>query len=134
MIFRLASRAYGIEVDAVREIIPFRRATRLPGAPHFVVGLINVRGTIVTVLDLGARLDRAPSARGDGAVILVEHGARLVGAVVDEVLDVQRLPEAEMEAGVGDVTTGGAVRALGRLGDEVIALLDIGDIISQVLV
>ena len=133
MIFRLASRAYGIEVGAVREIIPFRGATRLPDAPHFVAGLINVRGTIVTVLDLGARLDGVSSARADGSVILVERGAKLVGALVDEVIDVRQLPEAELELAVSDVA-GGVARAFGQSGDEVIALLDIGDIISQVLV
>jgi purine-binding chemotaxis protein CheW len=133
VIFRLASRAYGIEVHAVREIIPFRSATRLPDAPHFVAGLINVRGTIVTVLDLGARVGGVASARVDGSVILVQHGAKLVGALVDEVIDVQHLPEEALEPGVSE-GTGGVVRAFGRLGNEVIALLDIGDIISQVLV
>jgi purine-binding chemotaxis protein CheW len=133
VIFRLASRAYGIEVDAVREIIPFRGATRLPDAPHFVAGLINVRGTIVTVLDLGARLDGAPSVRGEGSVILVTHGAKLVGALVDEVIDIRHLPEAELDPVLSD-GAGGAVRALARSGSDVIALLDIGDIISQVLV
>jgi purine-binding chemotaxis protein CheW len=133
VIFRLASRAYGVEVEAVREIIPFRGATRLPDAPHFVAGLINVRGTIVTVLDLGARLDGAPSARTGGSVMLVTHGAKLVGALVDEVLDVRHLHEEELDPALSG-GAGGAVRALGRSGNEVVALLDIGDIISQVLV
>ena len=133
MIFRLASRAYGIEVDAVREIIPFRGTTRLPNAPHFIAGLISVRGTIVTVLDLGARLDGTSCARAEGTVILVQHGAKLIGALVDEVIDVRHLAEAELELGVSD-GAGGALRAFGRSGDEVIALLDVDGIISQVLV
>src|SRR5678815_3952238 len=57
VVFRLAGGSYGIELDAVREIIPFRRATRLPGAPAHVSGLVNVRGAIVTVIDLGAQLE-----------------------------------------------------------------------------
>ena len=58
LLFRVAGKTYGCDIDAVREIIPYRRATRLPGAPSFVQGLINLRGTIVTVLDLGTRLEQ----------------------------------------------------------------------------
>jgi purine-binding chemotaxis protein CheW len=133
VLFRLASRRYGIELDTVREIIPFRRPTRLPGAPTHVAGLMNVRGTIITVLDIAARLGATAAARTQGSVMLVEHGHTVVGAAVDEVLDVRRLAEVEIGAGGEDVAPGGPVRALGRLDGEVIALLDIHDLISQVL-
>src|SRR5688572_29558867 len=87
LLFRVAGDVYGCDIDRVREIITFRRATRLPGAPPYVQGLINLRGTIVTVLDLGARLDptRQPMRDAGGSIILVEHGARVVGVAVDEV-------------------------------------------------
>ncbi|HEU4641819.1 MAG TPA: chemotaxis protein CheW, partial [Gemmatimonadaceae bacterium] len=71
----------------MREIIPFRRATRLPGAPPYVAGLMNVRGIIVTVLDIGVRLDATAPDRTTGSVMLIEHGTKVVGAAVDEVLD-----------------------------------------------
>lgn len=133
MVFRLANGTYGIELDTVREIIPFRGATRLPGASCNVAGLVNVRGTIVTVIDLGARLDGAPAARDRCSVILVEHGGKVVGAAVDEVLDVRRTADVEVDDGGTDVAADAAVRAVGRLGGGVITLLDVHGIISQVL-
>ena len=139
MVFRLAGGSYGIELDAVREIIPFRRATRLPGAPAHVSGLVNVRGAIVTVIDLGAQLEDAPSARDKSSVMLIEHGGKLVGAAVDEVLDVRRTADVEVDDGGTEMAANAAVRAVGRLaateGEEggVITLLDIHGIISRVL-
>ena len=134
MLFRLGSRIYGVDLDQVREIIPFRRATRLPGAPPFVCGLINLRGTIVTVIDLGARLDGGASVRTGGSVILVEYGAKLVGLAVDEALEVQHLPDADVDATPSDGGgSGGAIRAVGRLGDTVVILLDAEEIVRQVL-
>src|SRR5215208_2382665 len=101
LLFRVAGKVYGCDIEEVREIIPYRRATRLPGAPPFVQGLINLRGTIVTMLDLGTRLDpsRAPmrGADGGGSIILVEHGTKVVGVAVEEVMDVQAIAEEQVE-------------------------------------
>ena len=135
LLFRVAGSVYGCDIDAVREIITYRRATRLPGAPPYVQGLINLRGTIITVLDLGTRLDRErPLIREPGAsIILVEHGARVVGVTVDEVLDVQAITEEPVDAGAAD-TRGGLVRGLGHLeGDDVVVLIDIHTLVTQVL-
>jgi purine-binding chemotaxis protein CheW len=134
LLFRVAGSAYGCDIDAVREIIPYRRATRLPGAPPYVQGLINLRGTIVTVLDLGARLDgsRPPVRDSGGSIILAEHGTRVVGVAVDEVLDVQAIVEEPADAGLGE-SRGGLVRGLGHLGDDVVVLIDIHTLVTQVL-
>ena len=125
---------YGCDIEAVREIIPYRRATRLPGAPSYVQGLINLRGNIVTVLDLGTRLDPSrPQVRdAGGSIILAEHGTRVVGIAVDEVMDVQAIAEEPVDAGLGD-TRGGLVRGLGHLEDDVVVLIDIHMLVTQVL-
>ena len=132
MIFRLGERAHGIDLSAVREILRPRAATRLPGAPAAVMGLINVRGTIVTVVDLGVALGlrTEPAA---GAVMLVELGSKLVGAAVDEVLEVQRWADDRLDAVPDDVQEGGAVRALGTHAGGVVVVLDIHDLLSHVL-
>ena len=134
LLFRVAGSVYGCDIDAVREIIPYRRATRLPGAPPYVQGLINLRGTIVTVIDLGTRLDpsRPPVRDAGGSIILAEHGTHVVGVAVDEVMDVQAIAEEPVEAGLGD-TRGGLVRGLGHREDDVVVLIDIHTLVTQVL-
>jgi len=133
LLFRVAEKVYGCDIDAVREIIPYRRATRLPGAPSFVQGLINLRGTIVTVLDLGIRLDPSRAPVREGSIILAEHGSRNVGVAVDEVMDVQAITEDPVETGAGGDRRGGLVRGLGHLEDDVVALIDIHTLVTQVL-
>ena len=117
----------------MREIIPFRRCTRLPGAPSFVCGLINLRGTIVTVLDLARRLDVGEVDRTEASIVLVEHGAKVVGLGVDLVRDVQPVAPDAIEAAVGDESRGGIVRGLTHLDGAVVMLLDVQTLVRQVL-
>ena len=134
LLFALGEQVYGCDIATVREIIPQRRTTRLPGAPAFVCGLINLRGTIVTVLDLARRLERSTGAKADGSYIMVEVGTKLVGIAVDDVMDVRALTEDEIEAATADETRGGVVRGMGRLGDErMVVLLDVITLARQVL-
>ena len=135
LLFRVGPTIYGCDIHAVREIVPYRRATRLPGAPSYVQGLINVRGTIVTVLDVGVRL--APEGEGEGArapasegsIIMVEIGSRTVGLVVQEVLDVRRLTLGDEDV----VDAVGVVRGVGRVEEAVVVALDVHTLIKQVL-
>lgn len=94
---------FGVAIGAIREIIPPRPYTPLPGSEPFVCGLINLRGRIVTVIDLGARLGLAPSAAGpEHSIVILEHGGRPVGMAVEEVSRIVRadLQNLEMDAGL----------------------------------
>jgi purine-binding chemotaxis protein CheW len=133
VLFRLNDRLYGIDLHAVREILPVRRATRLPGSPAYVAGLINVRGTIVTVIDLGARLDGNSSLRSDGSIILVEYRQKLVGIAVAEVNDVMMLPAESIERATARDGEDASIVGLGRMHDKVVIILDIHSIIKHVL-
>ncbi|MDQ3949006.1 MAG: chemotaxis protein CheW [Gemmatimonadota bacterium] len=132
LLFRAGDRTFGCGIDAVREIVPQRRATRLPGAPPAVQGLINLRGTIVTVVDLSLWLGGERPAAPDGSIVLVDHGPRVAGVAVDEVLDVQMVAPEDVAGTIGD--RNGAVRGMGRLGDTVVILLDITSLVRQALV
>ena len=125
---------YGCDIALVREIVPYRAAARLPGSPSYVRGLINLRGSIVTVLDLAARLSADGCVTPDASIILVEHGPKLVGLAVDEVRDVQPLPADRLEAATGELARGGIVRGLGHLDDAVVIVLDVAMIVRQALV
>jgi purine-binding chemotaxis protein CheW len=133
LLFGVGGRMYGWAIDVVREIIPFRPATRLPGAPSFVCGLINLRGTIITVLDLGERLGVGAVNRAEGSIILVEHGAKLVGVAVDEMRDVRVVLPEQVEAPSGDAAQSGVVRGIAHTEGDVVILLDVQAIVRQVL-
>jgi purine-binding chemotaxis protein CheW len=133
LLFKAGDRTFGCGIDAVREIVPQRRATRLPGAPPSVQGLINLRGTIVTVLDLALWLGVERPAAADGSLVLVEHGARVAGVAVDEVLDIQMVALEDVSATAGG-DRNGAVRGMGRLKNTVVILLDITCLVRQALV
>jgi purine-binding chemotaxis protein CheW len=132
LLFAVAGTIYACDIGTVREIVPVRRATRLPGAPGYVSGLINLRGAIVTVIDLATRLAGAPVA-SDGSVVLAEHGSKHVGLAVDEVRDVQILPMEQFERATGDVARGGIVSGLGHLDDGVVIVLDVAAVVRQVM-
>lgn len=78
---------FAIPVAQVREVIRAEGVRRVPGAPELQAGVINVRGAIVTVLDLAA-LRGARRAVRPASIVLLQHGARPVGLAVDSVLDV----------------------------------------------
>ena len=133
LLFRVGQDLYGSKVTSAQEAIPLRSATRVPGAPSYVRGLINLRGTIVTVVDLGARLGATRPTADEGSILLVrQHGAdRIVGIVVDEVLDVRSLPIDESTATAG--ARGGVTRGLAMIDDTTVVILDLDALISQVL-
>ena len=132
LLFAVAGTVYGCDIGAVREIVPIRHATRLPGAPGYVRGLINLRGAIVTVIDLAARLAGAAAAP-EGSVVLAEYGNKQVGLAVDEVRDVQMLAPDRFELATGDVARGGIVHGLGHLDDGVVIVLDVPAVVRQVM-
>lgn len=132
LLFRVGANLYGCDIAEAQEIIPLRSATRLPGAPPFVRGLINMRGTIVTVLDLGMRLDpsRTELAR-EGSILLVRLRDRLVGLAVDEVADVRVLDIEETDAGQGSAIVKGMAAV--QDGTAAVVILDLEALIKQVL-
>ncbi len=88
LLFRSGGQVFAVDAGEVREVLPAMPSTRIPGAPAAVRGIVNVRGTLVTVVDaaqaLGLGAAPPPPA---GMLVLVEQRSRPVGLAVDEVLD-----------------------------------------------
>ncbi len=95
LVFGIAGRVYACDVGAVREVVPLARLTRLPGAPPTILGLMNVRGSIVTVVNAAAVLHPASAQRVQRMVLLVDVGLRGVGLSVERVADVRALRDEE---------------------------------------
>jgi purine-binding chemotaxis protein CheW len=124
---------YGLDASAVREIVPMRQATRLPGAPAHVSGLINLRGQIVTVVDLVRLLAARDAGSENGSTVVIESKGRLLGVSVDDVHDVQFVGAPEIGALPREQLGSGLVRGVGHFGDAVVIVLDVHDIARQSL-
>ena len=98
LLFRSGGQVFAVEAGAVLEILPTAQATRIPGAPAAVRGLINVRGMLVTVVDAALAIGVGAAAEpASGTVVLVEHHSRPVGLAVDEVLDLVTEGDANLD-------------------------------------
>jgi purine-binding chemotaxis protein CheW len=92
VIFRVGDLGCALPVETVREIVPTQVATRIPGAPATVEGLINVRGSLLTVVNGPVLLGRSSSGAGERSVLVLERDGRTFGFTVDEVLDLLEVP------------------------------------------
>lgn len=124
---------YGIDSGAVREIVSPLEATRLPGAPPHVRGVVNLRGQLLTVVDVGHRLTGAPTETAEGSIVVVTAAERLLGLLVDDVHDVQELQVVPAEREVL-ARADGLLTGVGRLDDEVVLVIDIPELVRQTLV
>jgi purine-binding chemotaxis protein CheW len=131
--FKIDNRTFGVEVEAVREIKGWQPTTPLPNAAGHVLGVINLRGAIIAVYDLRARLGLgAASVSRSSVVIVVDLEERYAGILVDAVSDIIDVPRSSFRsapdiAGDGD----DALTALLVRGEEVIALLDLSAIVRE---
>jgi len=140
LVFRVGNLVCAAEVDAVREILPRLPTTRIPGAPPVVAGLVNVRGTLVTVVEGWRALGQPepPAGTTGGSTVLLEVGEhrRLAGFTVDEVMDMLAVGPGMLEERAGGGLAGVdpmLVRAVGRRGDQVFVVLDVAALLGPIL-
>ena len=127
--FRLGGEEYGIDILAVREIREYEKPTRIASAPAFILGVINLRGVIVPIVDLRIKFGVAQAIYdGSTVVIILNVAGRVVGVVVDSVSDVLTLASdairatPEFASATFDTKY---ITGLGTVDDQMIILLDI---------
>lgn len=94
--FRVGEARYGLDAGKIQEVIRYDRFTAVPHAPGCVVGLINLRGKIVTLIDLSRKLGGPGIVSADRRALIVEHNNELAGLVVDGVYDVVDVPGSDI--------------------------------------
>jgi purine-binding chemotaxis protein CheW len=132
--FRLAQEEFGIEITKVQEIILMGEITRVPQTPPYIKGLINLRSTVIPIVDLRCRFNLAEQEVSDETRIMVVNVAgKTIGIIVDAVSEVLRIsgeqiaPPPPTVAGLGREYLTGLVRMEGRL----LILLDIDKILNE---
>jgi len=132
--FRLANELYGIEITKVREIILITEITRIPQTPHYVKGLINLRSTVIPVIDLRALFGLPEGEMTDESRIMVlQASGRTIGIVVDAVSEVLRVKQDQIAPPPPTVAKLGReyLTGLVKLDKQLLILLDIDKILSD---
>lgn len=133
--FALGEDVYGVDLTAVREILSPPPITLVPRAPREMLGVCSVRGLLVTVIDLRRCLDlvEAPTTRRTRILLTKSTRDEVLGVMVDEVRQVIRLAETELEIATnvlgGDVSE--HVMGIGRPADAVVILLDLASMVDK---
>ncbi len=132
--FNLAEEIYGIEITKVREIILMCDITRVPQTPHYVKGLINLRSTVIPVIDLRTRFGLPDDNQTtDSRIMVINVGTKTLGIVVDAVDEVLRIatdqiaPPPPTVASLGNEYLNGLV----KLDTQLLILLNIDKILGE---
>src|SRR5579864_3892276 len=133
VVFQLGAELYGVEISRVHEIIRLQSVTRVPRAPAYVEGVINLRGKVIPVIDLRRRLG-LPTAEHTraGRIVVVEIGDQVVGVIVDGVSEVLRVNGATIEPPSPVVAGVEAehINGIAKLPDRLVILLDLDRVLA----
>jgi purine-binding chemotaxis protein CheW len=132
--FRLSQEEYGIDILKVQEIRGYEPPTRIANAPTFIKGVVNLRGTIVPIVDMRLKFN-CPEAEYNSftVVIILNLRNRIVGIVVDSVSDVLELQPESVKAApdIDSVVDNSCILGLGSVSDRMLILLDIERLMSS---
>ncbi len=96
--FEVEGQVFGLDIMSIREIRAWSPTTRLPRVPHYVAGVVNLRGTVLPVIDLAARLGWRPTEPTPRhAIIVTQLGAQVGGWIVDSVSDIVTVPDNTLQ-------------------------------------
>ncbi len=133
VVFELSGESYGVDIGAVNTIIRMQPITHVPRAPEFVEGVINLRGSIVPVIDLRKRFGLSAFEETKASrIVVVETGGGLFGMIVDAVTETLLLSRDSIEPPSSIVTSADSqyLRGVAKADDRLIIMLDIQRILS----
>ncbi len=132
--FLVGDETYGVSVMKVQSINEMIEITHVPKARAFIKGVINLRGSVIPVIDMRKKFSLSPKAYDSFTVILiVEVNERLIGMIVDSVSDVVNIPASDIQSQINysaRVDTS-SIEGIGRIGESLIVLLDVDTFLAS---
>jgi purine-binding chemotaxis protein CheW len=131
--FKVGRETYGVPITSLHEIVRVPEITAVPDAPDYLEGVINLRGKIVSVMDLRKRFgEKQAMLKKQNRILVVEHSGRLAGLIVDSASEVLKIPADAVEPPPAVFQDGGlnCVTGLGKVSGRLVVLLDMSRLLA----
>jgi purine-binding chemotaxis protein CheW len=131
--FKVGRETYGVPITSLHEIVRVPEITAVPDAPDYLEGVINLRGKIVSVMDLRKRFgDEQATLLKQNRILVVEHAGRLAGLIVDSACEVLKIPAEAVELPPAVFQEGGlnCVTGLAKVAGRLVVLLDMSKLLA----
>ncbi len=132
--FRLGEETYGVNVMQVQEVLRMTDIAPVPGAPDYVLGIINLRGNVVTVMDTRKRFGLMPAEADDSTrIVIIEAEDQVVGILVDSVAEVVYLSNSdiEMAPNVGNEESSRYIQGVANRKEGLLILVDLNRLLTD---
>ncbi|MBB6154250.1 purine-binding chemotaxis protein CheW [Pseudomonas sp. JAI115] len=132
--FKLDNETYGINVMRVQEVLRYTEIAPVPGAPSYVLGIINLRGNVVTVIDTRQRFGLDSGEISDNTrIVIIEADKQVVGIMVDSVAEVVYLRQSEIETApnVGNEESAKFIQGVCNKNNELLILVELDKMMSE---
>lgn len=132
--FKLDNETYGINVMRVQEVLRYTEIAPVPGAPSYVLGIINLRGNVVTVIDTRQRFGLINAEISDNTrIVIIEADKQVVGIMVDSVAEVVYLRQSEIETApnVGNEESAKFIQGVCNKNNELLILVELDKMMSE---
>ena len=132
--FQLSEETYGINVMQVQEVLRHSEIAPVPGAPDYVLGIINLRGNVVTVIDTRTRFGLPPTEVTDNTrVVIIEAEQQVIGILVDSVAEVVYLRSSEIDSApnVGTEESARFIQGVSNREGELLILVDLNKLLTD---
>ncbi|MDH2431241.1 chemotaxis protein CheW [Pokkaliibacter sp. MBI-7] len=132
--FRLEKEVYGVNVMQVQEVLRYTDIAPVPGAPAYVLGIINLRGNVVTVIDTRQRFGLVPAEITDNSrIIIIEVNHQVVGILVDAVAEVVYLSQSEIESppNLGNEESAKFIHGVCHKNDRLLILVELDKLMTE---
>lgn len=132
--FKLDGETYGINVMQVQEVLRYTEIAPVPGAPHYVMGIINLRGNVVTVIDTRNRFGlQSAEVSEQTRIVIIEADSHVIGILVDAVAEVVYLRQSEIETApnVGNDESAKFIQGVCNKNNELLILVELDKLLSD---